>query len=273
MKYHLKVTAILAPAALMGGYATSASSLPGATDLRLTYQMAEAEGKQIPYRVYLPQGWSSAKKWPLVVVLHGFGATADQPFDEAAGLLQREADKRGFVVLSPNGYNGMADYGANLPLPSVLPRTGTSLAMTPQDESRLAQADVLNVLERAVKDYRVDTRRIYLMGNSMGMTGVLHFARMMPERWCAISASGGPPWPDYPVERLRPLAGALFVHGGRDNLAKVADTQRLTERAKAIGVDAHMQVMPEGTHGNAWVQYLPETFAFFDERLCSDRSR
>lgn len=273
MKFRLQALGLFASALALGGCAMNAPSSAPTRDIRLTYAMPEAEGKQIPYRVYLPQGWSAAKPWPLVVVLHGYGATADQPFDEAAGLLQREADKHGFVLLSPNGYNGMADYGANLPLPSVLPRSGPPLAMTPQDESRLAQADVLHVLERTVKDYRIDARRIYLMGNSMGMTGVLHFARMMPERWCAISASGGPPWPDYPVERLRPLSGALFVHGGRDNLAKVADTQRLTERAKAAGVDARMQVMPEGTHGNAWAQYLPETFAFFDERLCSGPSR
>lgn len=270
MKIGSKTLALFASLTLMAGCAMTGPSQSGARDLHLTYAMPEAGGQQIPYRVYLPKQWTAHKAWPLVVVLHGYGSTADGPFRDAQGLLQREADKHGFVLLSPNGYNGMADYGANLPLPSTLPRNGKPLAMTPQAESKLAEADVLFVVERAERTYSIDPRRIYLMGNSMGMTGVLHFARTLPAKWCAISASGGPPWPDYPVERLTGLSGALFVHGGRDNLAKVADTRRLTERAKAAGVDARMQLMPDGTHGDAWIQYLPETFDFFADRPCRD---
>ena len=252
--------------------ALSACGAPGATgDLSLTYPMEQAGGEEIPYRLYVPTGWSSDREWPLVIVLHGFSGTANSPFDDAGGQLQRLAEQHGFVVASPNGYNGMADYGANLPLPSVLNRAANPLQSTPERESALAEADVLNVLDRVSAQYDIDARRIYLMGNSMGMTGVLHFADKMPRRWCAISASAGPPWPDYPVERLKPISAALFVHGGRDDIAKPADTRALTDRAKAAGIDARMQLIPEGTHGDAWVRYLPETFEFFARHDCGTR--
>ncbi len=263
---------IAAPAialALAGCAATAQRS--GGQDLRLSYAMPQAGGERIAYRVYLPAGRKPGSKLPLVVVLHGYSGTADAPFDDAGGLLQREADRHGFIIASPNGYNGMADYGANLPLPSALSRGAKPLATTPQAESTLAEADVLNVVDRVVREQRVDTRRIYLMGNSMGMTGVLHLARTRPERWCAISASGGPPWPDYPVERLKPISGVLLVHGGRDERARASDTQSLAERARLAGVDAHVQLIPEGTHGDAWVRFLPETFQFFAERPCGSR--
>lgn len=237
-------------------------------DLRLSYAMPEADGQDIPYRVYLPSNWTTAREWPLLMMLHGYSGTADSPFDDAGGLLQQQAEKHGFVVVSPNGYNGMADYGANLPLPSELDRPGDPATMSPQEESALAEADVRHVLERTIKDYAIDQRRIYLMGNSMGMTGVLHFARTDPERWCAISASGGPPWPDYPVEQLGPITGALLVHGALDNIARPADTQALTQKMQAAGIDARMQLIEDGTHGNAWVKYLPETFDFFAARDC-----
>ena len=242
-------------------------------DLKLSYAMPEADGETIAYRVYLPSGWSADRQWPMVLVLHGYGGTADSPFDDAGGALQREAEKHGFVVVSPNGYNGMADYGANLPLPSALPRAGEAPAMTPQEESALAEADVRNVLGKAMADYNIDPRRVYLMGNSMGMTGVLHFARTEPERWCAISASGGPPWPDYPVERLKPIAGVLLVHGGQDDRAKASDTQLLTERMKTAGIDARMELIPEGTHGDAWIRYLPQTLDFFAGQDCSGEAQ
>ncbi|WP_162184721.1 carboxylesterase family protein [Sphingomonas hengshuiensis] len=254
----------------LAGCATTPHS-PATGDRSLSYAMPQAGGKQIPYRVYLPSAWSPRARMPLVVVLHGYAATADQPFEEAAGKLQREAERHGFVVVSPSGYNGMADYGANLPLPSSLSRSGKPLDTTPQAESALAEADVLNVIDRATRDYAIDSRRIYLMGNSMGMTGVLHLARTQPQRWCAVSASGGPPWPDYPVERLKRLSGMLLVHGGRDTLAKIADSEGLANRAKAAGIDARLQVIPEGTHGDAWTHYLAETFQFFADRDCRNR--
>lgn len=253
----------------LAGCATPHASTTG--DLRLSYAAPQAAGKEIPYRVYLPSRWTPRARMPLVVVLHGYGGTSDSPFDDARGLLQAEAERLGFVIVAPNGYNGMADYGANLPLPSSLSRGDKPLAMPPEAESALAEADVLHVIDRVTRDYAIDPRRIYLMGNSMGMTGVLHFARTQPQRWCAISASGGPPWPDYPVERLKPLSGLLLVHGGRDNLARVADAQALADRARAAGIDARLHVVTEGTHGDAWTRYLPETFQFFAERDCRDR--
>ena len=244
---------------------------PRGRDLSLSYAMPEANGEQVPYRVYLPSGWAADRQWPLVVVLHGYAATADAPFNDAGGKLQQEADRHGFVVVAPNGYNGMADYGANLPLPSALGRFGKPLEMSPQAESALAEADVLHVVDRAMQDYAIDPRRVYLMGNSMGMTGVLHFAGKLPERWCAISPSDGPPWPAYPVERLKPISGVLFVHGEKDEIARPSDTIGLAERAKGAGVDASYHIVPGGTHQMAWVGYLPETFDFFAAHDCSSR--
>ena len=229
--------------------------------------MPQAHGKVVPYRLYLPAGRSD-RAVPLVVVLHGYRGTADSPFTDAGGLLQREADRHGFAVVTPNGYNGMADYGANLPLPSVLSRENAPLETSARAESALAEADVRNVIDRVMAEYRIDRRRVYLMGNSMGMTGVLNLARTAPERWCAISASAGPPWPNYPVERLKAMAAVLFVHGGRDERAKASDTEALTMRAQAAGVDARMKFVPEGTHGDAWVRYLRQTFTFFAKHDC-----
>jgi poly(3-hydroxybutyrate) depolymerase len=193
---------------------------PGTGDLELRYAMPQASGEEIPYRVYLPSTWTPERQWPLVMVLHGYSGNAASPFQDAGGLLQKLSERHGFIVASPNGYSGMADYGANLPLPSKLDRPGPPAKMPPQVESALAEADVRNVLQRVTADYNIDRKRIYLMGNSMGMTGVLHFASAEPQRWCAISASGGPPWPNYPVERLKPISGVLLVHGALDDLAR-----------------------------------------------------
>jgi predicted peptidase len=189
--------AISAVLAVLGGCATPIATAKAPTgDLQLTYAMPQAQGEQIPYRVFIPSTWRADRQWPLVVVLHGYAANANTPFVEAEGELQRQTERHGFVLVAPNGYNGMADYGANLPLPSLLSRMDKPLQMKAEQESALAEADVLNVVERVSRDYNVDARRVYLLGNSMGMTGTLHLAAKMPEKWCAISSSDGPPWPN-----------------------------------------------------------------------------
>lgn len=259
---------VVAPVLLGLGVKSHAADTAPVGDLHLSYALPEANGQTMPYRVFVPSKGRGGQRLPLVVVFHGYSGNADSPFADADGLLQREAEKHGFVVVSPNGYNGLADYGANLPLPTAIPGTKPS-ALPPEEESRLAEADVLHVLERVLSDFPIDTHRIYLIGNSMGMTGVLHFASKYPDRWCAISASGGPPWANYPIDKLKELSGVLFVHGAKDNLSRLSDSEELAARARAIGINARLQVMPDGTHGNAWVQYLPQTFDFFAENACA----
>ena len=170
--------------ALLAGCATTspepASRPPG--DLRLTYRLPQAGGEEIPYRLYVPSNWNPRHRWPLVV-LFGYGGSVDRAFSDAHGELEREAEKHGFVIAAPNGYHGTADYGANLTLPAALSPTGKPIRMGSPEESALAEADVQNVIDRAVAVYRIDPQRIYLVGNSMGMVGALHFADAFAGKW------------------------------------------------------------------------------------------
>jgi poly(3-hydroxybutyrate) depolymerase len=88
-------------------------------DHERTYKFVEA-GIDSPYRVYVPATWDGKKKLPLVVILHGGGLTHDAAFDrepaELKGVLEREADKHGFIVVGVEGYHGAA-YGNTYPGP------------------------------------------------------------------------------------------------------------------------------------------------------------
>ncbi|HWW63740.1 MAG TPA: alpha/beta hydrolase-fold protein [Sphingomonadaceae bacterium] len=266
-----RVVGLVLAIAVAGCAAPAFTEPPKVGDLHLSYAMPQAGGERIPYRVYLPTNWTPKRKWPLVMVLHGYAATADTALEQADGALQEQAEKHGFVLVAPNGYNGMADYGANLPLPSGLSRFGTPLKMSPGAESALAEADVVNVLDRASVDYNIDPTRIFVMGNSMGMTGTLHFAEKFPNRFCGISPSDGPPWPNYPMDRLKHLKGILFVHGEKDDIARISDTRRLYQAALAQGINAQLQIVPGGVHATAWVQSIPNVFDFFAGLSCADR--
>jgi len=263
--------AILAIAlALSAATARPAQDSPAAPptgDLHRSYRLAAAN-EVLPYRLYVPRGYLPTKALPLVVVLHGYAGSENAAFDDAPtglkGILQREAETHGFIVLAPAGYTGRGDYGAHLPLP---PMKGLAIVHSPREDD-LAQADVLGAISAVEHDYRVDRRRIYLMGNSMGMTGTLHLAQKLPHMWCAIGPSDGPPWPDFPVERLRGLSGAIFVNGGRDTIAPATVNRALAERVRAAGVETRFVEVPDGEHATAWYLALPQILDFFSEHRC-----
>ncbi|MGH8205728.1 MAG: alpha/beta hydrolase-fold protein [Steroidobacteraceae bacterium] len=247
----------------------SGARQPAATgDLREKYAFP-LNGRILHYRLYLPSRYDGSRALPLVVVLHGYMGNENSAFDEApAGLhdiLQREAEHHGFIVLSPAGYDGRGDYGAHLALPV---HAGVHIVRN-RHEDDLAEADVLDVIRRVESSYRADRRRVYLMGNSMGMTGTLYLAQKFPHMWCAIGPSDGPPWPDYPVLRLRALSGAIFVNGDRDTIALTAGNRELAARVRAAGVDTRFVEVPDGTHASAWYLALPQIFAFFAAHDCS----
>lgn len=237
-------------------------------DLHREYRFA-ATGQVLPFRLYVPKGYDGRTPYPLVVMLHGYGASADSVFDDTPvaldGIVQREAERHGFIVLAPSGNDGRGDYGAHLALPVV---KGLDIPHDPRQDD-LAEAEVLAAIGEVLQHYRIDRSRSFLMGNSMGMTGTLQLAQKYPRRWCAIGPSDGPPWVDYPVERLRGMSGAIFVNGDRDQIALTAVNRALAARLRTSGVDTQFVEEQEGEHGTAWYMALPQMFDYFASRHCN----
>jgi len=57
----------------------------------------------------------------------------------------------------------------------------------PMNLGALSEQDVMNVLKLTEKAYRVNPKRVYLMGHSMGGGGTLHLGMKYPGRWAALA--------------------------------------------------------------------------------------
>ncbi len=295
---HALVAATIA-AGLLAPVAILAEPAAPTGDLHLKYYFAAANA-QMPYRLYVPTTYDGSRAYPLVVVLHGSGADENAPF--AHSDLEKIAEARGYIIVCPLGYNNFGGYGDFYPVMVTremragaqqlreLVRSGArayppaqaadekpaaaddlaelpaSFAVDPA-AGVLSEQDVINVLERVRHAYRIDPRRIYLMGNSMGGVGTLYLGARYPELWAALAPSGGPiaAW-SYPYERLRRAHVALLlVHGELDQHSNAAASRAIEVAARAEGVDARLLLVPGGDHGSAWTKVLPQTFDFFDQ--------
>ena len=63
-------------------------------------------GESIPYRLFVPTTWTPEKRLPMLVTLRA-GNTVDGPY-RAGNDLVKQAAQRGYIVVTPMGYRGLA---------------------------------------------------------------------------------------------------------------------------------------------------------------------
>jgi poly(3-hydroxybutyrate) depolymerase len=74
-----------------------------------TYDFKEA-GKEMEYALFVPSTYDKEKKTPLVIALHGLGGNPQQMI-RSKGLTE-QAEKYGYIVAAPMGYNSSGWYGS-----------------------------------------------------------------------------------------------------------------------------------------------------------------
>ena len=237
-------------------------------DQQRHYYFAEA-GKELPYRLYVPQSYDPAAGAPLVVALHGFGGNQDY-FFAAVKALPALLEKHGFIFVAPMGLAVDGWYGAPLSIPGNAPRSsGTpppKQIRTPEEETKyraLSEADVMNVLALVRKEYTVDSNRIYLMGHSMGGFGTWWLGQKYAATWAAIAPmSGVLPDVDYQLPKLMRVPVQISI-GGAETPAWVEASRTLAETMKSKGMTV-AYVEPSGaTHGGMIEPTTPQALEFF----------
>ncbi len=240
------------PQAESPGHADSAKVETGRIITR-TYDFQDA-GKEMEYALYVPKSYDGTKRFPLIVALHGLYSNPRQILGYPG--FTRHAEKHGYLLVAPMGYNTRGWYG------SRGKRGGRR--NDPKNLGELSEKDVMNVLELARQEFKIDDERIYLLGHSMGGGGSLHLAITYPDIWAAIA----PIAPAAHGARAR-LDGAkhipaIVVQGDKDRLVPVDGTRRLVEKMKELDMDHQYIEVKGGGHVFVAFQHFPEIFSFFE---------
>ncbi len=210
-------------------------------DIHWAYYSAVDNSAQ-PYRFFVPNTYDPAKKWPLVVALHGMGGNENSFFDSYnKGVIKEEAEKRGYLIICPKG-RGPADmYLGN------------------------AQKDVFDSLAHLRQLYNIDPDRIYLMGHSMGGYGTWITAVAQPELFAGLAPFSGGGIPPV-VMGLKKIAHMpwFVVHGDADPTVNVEESRKIVKAGQALGIKIVYKEIPGGDHTNIVVPQFKEMFDFFD---------
>lgn len=224
-------------------------------DLKQHY-LLEAAGEIMPYRVYVPKGYNPSKPLPLIVALHGLGATEDSFFDQYGRRLPALAEERGYIIAAPLGYRVDGGYGVSLGGRNSDPAESRARALSEQD--------VMQVVQSVRARYAVDDRRVYLMGHSMGAIGTWAIAAKAPELWRALGVFSG-----FGVGSTAAAMKGIpqfVVHGDADPTVPVAGSRLMVAALRGVGADVQYIEVPGGDHTNVVEPNFALMFDFFDKR-------
>jgi polyhydroxybutyrate depolymerase len=149
--------------------ALSAAALPGET---LTWQ-----GRERTYHVFRPIGIAAGTRVPLVLALHGGGGTGLGMDGLTRGTLRKEAARRGWLLVCPDGI--AKGWNDGRPLVGV------------RDRARAGVDDVgflSALIDRMIAEEHADPGRVYVTGISNGGFMSLRLAVDLAERIAAVAA-------------------------------------------------------------------------------------
>lgn len=215
-------------------------------DLHLGYRSAVDNSMQ-PFRLLVPKNYDPAKKYPLIVALHGATGDENTYMDRYLvpgtqdSLFKKLGEERGYILVSPNGRGPFGGY------------TGDS------------EKDVLDVLDRVLQSWSVDPKQVFLTGHSMGAVGTWLIGFRHPERFAALAPLAGRPQ-DLKSMSLAKAAHlpVMMFHGSKDTIATVQAARELVKVAEKALKHFKYVEHPDDDHFIIGVTSMPKIFDFFD---------
>jgi len=188
-----------------------------------------ADGSESPFVLFVPAAYDGKTETPVILFLHGAGETkggAKKPVEVGLGPVLKKQEKE---------------------FPAIV--------IIPQAETRGWGADTANakralaMLDTVTKEYKTDSKRIYLTGLSMGAYGTWSIIPTMPEKFAAIVpiCGGGDP---TTAAKFKDVPCWCF-HGDKDAAVPVQKSRDMIEALKKAGGAPKYTEYPGVTH-NSW---------------------
>ncbi|MEP6835305.1 MAG: PHB depolymerase family esterase [Gemmatimonas sp.] len=221
-------------------------------DFKRHYALSAAN-EILPYHLYVPTTYKPTASTPLIIALHGLGATEDSFFDSYGKTLPQLAEQGGYILAGALGYRVDGGYGSGV---------GTASTDTAaRRSSELSELDVMQVLEQVRKQYNIDPKRIYLMGHSLGAIGTWKIAAKYPDIWAALGVFSGQGQPTS-AELMKNIP-EFDVHGDTDPTVNVRGSRTMVAALKAVNTELVYIEVPGGNHSSVVQPNLAGMMDFF----------
>ncbi|MBC7744163.1 MAG: prolyl oligopeptidase family serine peptidase [Flavobacterium sp.] len=202
------------------------------------------------YRILMPENFDPAKKYPVLLFLHGAGERGNDneiQLTHGSKLFLQPEVRRNFpaIVIFPQCPS--TSYWSNVKSSNIEGKRSFDFATSGKPTK--AMKLLINLME-TVKDLPyTDNNRFYSAGLSMGGMGTFEIIRRMRGDFAAaIAICGG----DNPknVKKYKNVPLWIF-HGAKDDVVVPENSQIVVDALKAKGADVKFTLYPEANH-NSW---------------------
>jgi len=200
--------------------------------------------EKMPYRLFIPANYDKGKKYPIIIWLHGAGGAGDDNLkqiseDQVAGTRlwtkPEIQSKHPVFVLVPQSIGGWASINT----------------LQLSDEERL----VLEILNSLKSEFNLDTKRIYVTGQSNGGFGVWDMISKRPDLFAAaIPLCGG----GNPLLAASVVSMPIWAfHGEQDMVIPVSETRNMIAAIKKLGGSPRYTEYKGADH-DIWIRTFKE---------------
>ncbi len=254
MRLRFKNLTIIRMALVAAAFALTASTLAAQkVETGFLDRTVVVNSIEYRYQVFVPREFTRTKTWPVIIVLHGggtYGSDGIRPTEGGLGRVIRSS-RKGFpaIVIFPQAHaDGTPGW---------------------QLEGGLA---VMAALEKSIKEFKGDPKRVVLTGYSAGGNGTWSLASRYTDRFAAIvpicsfvfKFKGGTSGVEYPalapadagdpyafIARKVVSLPVWIFHGDADKNVSVEESRKMAAALKAVGANVQYTEFP-GVDHNAW---------------------
>ena len=196
----------------------------------------EEPQKNIDYLLYLPENYygKTGESFPLLLFLHGAGERGND-----------------LEMVKQQGPPMLVEKGHSFPFILVSPQCPVGKGW---------DKEILYLLIKDIfRKYKIDKKRVYLTGLSMGGFGAWDLAYEHPELFAAMIPICGGAFP-YQAQKIRNIPTWVF-HGAKDTVVPLIRSQEMVDALSKAGGNVKFTIYPEAGH-DAWTETYnnPEIF-------------
>lgn len=232
-------------------------------------------GFLLPYRILYPENYDPERAYPLVLFLHGVlerGRDNEQQLINGAKLFLKEENRKDYPAIVIFPQCPPESYWATVAIESN--QYPIRIRFRYEEPPVAALEACMQLVEKLVEDKKADSRRLYIMGLSMGGMGTLEAISRYPDMFAAAVPMCGAGDTSYCSRYAGKVALWLF-HGAEDKGIDPECSRSVVRTLKASGATVRYTEYPQTGH-NCWDSALAEPTLvswMFQQRLRKRKKR
>lgn len=204
----------------------------------------------LPYRLLLPENYDPAKKYPLVVFLHGSGERGndnEKQLEHGGDLFLKKENREQHPAIIVFPQCSESSFWSNVKI--NWNNSVNKFDFPVNDSPTVAMQLLMELIRELFNQYSIQKKQLYVMGLSMGGMGTFELVNRMPGTFAAaVPICGGA----NPVisGNLKKVKWWVF-HGAKDDVVSPKYSEDMVAAMKRSHVNVKFTLFPEANH-NSW---------------------